>query len=346
LAPASACPKPKDEPVRVLELATSPAAAYAGLLLGQLGAEVVAVDVGADPLDADIESYVNRGKDRVAVDLSTPSGVRRLLGLVKDADALVEDLGSGGLDARKVSVRRLRRHNPKLVVASISPFGQDGPHADWHASELVTQAMGGMVQSTGWDGEPPVKLAGPMAAFIAGLHAAIAVFAGVFGVNAGAERPAHLDISAQETFLQHWSRHIGQWSYSGAGQRRDQPDLEGQGVPSMAHAADGWICLAVRNARWNTVAGLLGLDDFTGDEWQTPRARVERWSEIAPHFHAAMASRTRDAWFAAAAERGLIFGPVHDLHEVLASEQYAARGYFETLADDARVPGLPFPWEE
>ena len=78
-----------------------------------------------------------------------------------------------------------------------------------------------------------------MAAFIAGLHAAIGVFAGVAGVRAGTEPAAHLDISAQETFLQHWSRHIGQWSYSGTGQRRDRPNFEGQGVPSMARAADG-----------------------------------------------------------------------------------------------------------
>jgi crotonobetainyl-CoA:carnitine CoA-transferase CaiB-like acyl-CoA transferase len=210
--------------------------------------------------------------------------------------------------------------------------------------------MGGMVQSTGWDGEPPVKLAGPMAAFIAGLHAATALLAAVFAVHAGTERAAHIDISAQETFLQHWSRHIGQWSYSGAGQRRDQRTFEGQGVPSMARAADGWICLAVRNARWNTVAGLLGLDAFTSDEWQTPRARAERWPEIAPQFHASMASRSRDEWFAAAAEHGLIFGPVHDLHEVLACEQYAARGYFENYfeqrdGETIKVPGLPFPWE-
>ncbi len=335
--------------MKVLELATGPAAAYAGLLLGQLGADVIAVDSGAEPLDADVLRYVNRYKERVAIDVSTASGAKQLLELLAQVDGLVEDLGPGGLDARKLSVRRLRRHNPKLVVASISPFGQSGPHATWQASELVIQAMGGMVQSTGWDGEPPVKLAGPMAAFIAGLHAATALFAAVFAVHAGTERAAHIDISAQETFLQHWSRHIGQWSYSGGGQRRDQRTLEGQGVPSMARAADGWICLAVRNARWNTVAGLLGLDDFTGDEWQTPRARVEGWSELAPHFHASMASQSRDAWFAAAAERGLIFGPVHDLHEVLANEQYAARGYLEDLESDGetvKVPGLPFPWEE
>jgi crotonobetainyl-CoA:carnitine CoA-transferase CaiB-like acyl-CoA transferase len=306
----------------------------------------VAIDFGAEPLEADVLRYVDRHKAHLAIDLSTPAGISQVLRMVKDSDALVEDLGPGGLDARKLSVRRLRRHNPRLVVASISPFGQSGPHAGWHSSELVIQAMGGIVQSTGWEGEPPVKLAGPMAAFIAGVHAATAVFAGVVGVTAGVEGAAHLDISAQETFLQHWSRHIGQWSYNGVGQRRDRRTFEGQGVPSMARAADGWICLAVRNARWSTVAGLLGLDQFTDDEWQTPRARVERWPEIAPHFEASIAARGRDAWFAAAAARGLIFGPVHDVREVLASEHYAARDYFERDADNLQVPGLPFPWEE
>jgi crotonobetainyl-CoA:carnitine CoA-transferase CaiB-like acyl-CoA transferase len=332
--------------VKVLELAHTPAAAYAGLLLAQLGAEVLAVDMPDAAVDADVACYVNRYKRRVSADLSTTRGVTEFLSLVRDADGVVEDLGKGRLEAFTLSPEQLRGCNPKLVVARISPFGQSGPHANWHASELVVQAMGGIVQATGWDGEPPVKLAGPMAAFIAGLHAATALFAATYGVHAGNEPGVDIDISAQETFLQHWSRHIGQWSYSGAGQRRDRRKLDGQGVPSMARAKDGWICLAVRNARWNTVAGLLGLDDFTSEDWQTPRARVERWSEIAPEFAASLASRTRDAWFAAAAERGLIFGPVHDLAEVLDSEQYAARGYFEMDADGVKVPGLPFRWEE
>ena len=166
-----------------------------------------------------------------------------------------------------------------------------------------------------------------MAAFVAGLHAATAMFAAVYGVPAATSRAAHIDISAQETFLQHWSRHIGQWSYSGAGQRRDRRTLDGQGVPSMARAADGWICLAVRNARWNTVASLLGLDHFTGDDWQTPRSprralvrhraalRLVAW----PRARATRGSR-------AAAERGLIFGPVQDLPEVLAQRPIRRTG--------------------
>jgi formyl-CoA transferase len=310
------------------------------MLLAQLGAEVVTVDFGESQIDDELRDGLDRQKQRVALDLETSSGRKHLLELVREADGLVEDLGAGELAARHLSVRRLRRYRRELVVASVSPFGQGGPYAGWQASELVVQAMGGIVQSTGWDAEPPTKLAGCMAAFIAGLHAAMAVFAGVFGAHSGRERGVQLDISAQETFMQHWSRHIGQWAYNGIGQRRDQRTLAGQGVPSMARASDGWICLAVRNARWDVVCDLLGLQAYTGSEWQTQRARAERWPELEPAFEAALASRTRDEWFTAAAERGLIFGPVHSLQEVLQSEHYAARGYFLQAA------GLPFKWEE
>ena len=166
--------------------------------------------------------------------------------------------------------------------------------------------------------DPPLKLAGHMAGFVAGLHAALAVYAAVYGVRAGVEDGVQIDISAQETFLQHWSRHIGQYTYNGTGSRRDQRTFVGQ------------------------------LDTFVGDEWREPRARAERWPKIQPHFEQSLASRTRSDWFAAAAERGLIFGPVQDLNEVLHAEQYAARGFFKTAdfnGERVAFPGLPFNWE-
>jgi formyl-CoA transferase len=334
--------------IRVLELARGAAASFAGLLLTELGAEVISV--GCDELEVDeaTRAFVDRNKRRVPIDLRRRTGTEQMLRLIDESDALVEDLGPGGLGRLRLSARRLRRIKPGFVVTSISPFGQTGPRSAWQASELVVQATGGLMHGTGWDGEPPLKLAGHMAGFIAGLHAALAVYAAVYGVRAGVEDGVQIDISAQEAFLQHWSRHIGQYTYNGTGSRRDQRSFVGQGVPSAARASDGWLCLAVRNARWETVAGLLGLDAFVGDEWREPRARAERWTEIQPHFEQSMASRTRYDWFAAAAERGLIFGPVQDLHEVIHGEQYAARGFLRMAGfdtDRVACPGLPFNWE-
>jgi crotonobetainyl-CoA:carnitine CoA-transferase CaiB-like acyl-CoA transferase len=334
--------------MRVLELSRGVAASFAGLLLGELGAEVIKIEVESPAVDVATRAFLERGKRNVATDVHTRLGVEQVLSLVRGADALVEDLGPRGLGRVRLSARRLRRLKPGFVVASIAPFGQTGPRAEWQASELVLQAMGGMLHATGWADEPPVKLAGHMAELIAGLHGALAVFAGVIGVRSGAEDGVQIDISAQETFLQHWSRHIGQWTYNGTGQRRDRRDFGGQGVPSAARAADGWMCLAVRNARWESVAALFGLERFVDGEWRNVSTRVARWAEIKPSFDESVASRTRSAWFAAAAERGLILGPVQDLHEVLRSEQYAARGYFTTTESGGQTvayPGLPFKWD-
>jgi crotonobetainyl-CoA:carnitine CoA-transferase CaiB-like acyl-CoA transferase len=180
-----------------------------------------------------------------------------------------------------------------------------------------------------------------MAWFIAGLRAALAVYAAVYGVRAGVEDGVQIDISAQEAFLQRWSRHIGRYTYTGTGSRRDQRSFVAE-----RRAGKRWV--AVRNARWETVACLPGLDALVWDKWREPRARAERWFEIQPHFEQSMASHTRFDWFTAAAERGLICGPVRDLHEVLNSEQYAARGFFTTAGfdnDQVACPGLPFNWE-
>ena len=201
-----------------------------------------------------------------------------VLRLAEDVDGLVEDLGPGGLAVTQAVRDQLRQLNPNLVVVRISPFGQSGPHANWQASELVVQARAA-------SSSPPAGTANPHQ--ISSAHGRIRrrpargnrhVRCHLWCRRTGAGQQ-DIDISAQETFLQHWSRHIGQWSYSGAGQRRDRRTLDGQGAPSMARAEEGWICLAVRNARWNTVAGLLGLDNFTGDDWQTasrPRRALAR----------------------------------------------------------------------
>jgi crotonobetainyl-CoA:carnitine CoA-transferase CaiB-like acyl-CoA transferase len=108
------------------------------------------------------------------------------------------------------------------------------------------------------------------------------------------------------------------------------------------------MCLAVRNARWESVATLFGLEQFVDGDWRNASTRVARWAEIKPAFDESVASRTRSAWFAEAAERGLIVGPVQDLHEVLRSEHYAARSFFTTIdrgGQTVACPGLPFKWD-
>jgi formyl-CoA transferase len=342
--------------MRVIEIAGGPAAGFAGLVLAELGAEVIKIQppggesFSADPaasIDPDTAAYLDRRKRSLTLDLSRLAGADLCLRLVEHSEAVIDDLGPGGLSNLSLSYDRLRRTNPELVVVSISPFGATGPHANWEASELVVQAMGGTVQSTGFDGEPPFKIAGYAASFIAGLNAATALHAGVFGVSTGVEAGVHIDVSAQECFFQHVARHAGQFAYNGSGARREQSAMGRQGFPHTVMASDGWLYLLALLAEWEEVAFFLGLEPFITHEWSDADARAARWPEIEPHFLASIASRGRHDWFADASERGYTFAPIYDPEEVVSGPQSAARGFFKTATiggQEVPCAGLPFPW--
>lgn len=341
--------------MRVIDLSEELAGPFAAQLLAELGADVVKVEstsgdrwrcrVTQDPED---ESFLwaNRRKRGLTLDIRKPGGRDLLLRLVTQADVLVESDRPGSLGRRGLSFRTLKQANPRLILTSVTPFGQRGPRRDWQGSELTLQAMGGVVAATGWDDSPPLKLAGHQAAFIAGLNAATATLAAVFGLRAGTSGAVHLDIAIQETFAPHWARHIAQYAYSGTGMKRNSRANGRQGFPDSARAADGNLYLLALYAEWEAVAHFLGLDQFLTPEWSDPAERTRRWDEIDPHFRAAVASRSKGEWVAAAAERGYTFAPLDGPLEVLASPQLAARQFFgeATLANGEQAPSprLPF----
>jgi crotonobetainyl-CoA:carnitine CoA-transferase CaiB-like acyl-CoA transferase len=353
--------------MKVLELSEDLSAAFAGMLLAELGEDVIKVEpLPGDPWrtrtddlgDDSTFVYLNRRKRSIALDLATAPGRAAFRRLAAAADAVVEDLGPGGLAGRRLPYHSLRKLNPSLVVASISPFGRDGPRANWQASELVVQAMGGVVHNTGWDGAAPLKLAGYPAAFIAGLNAATAVLSACYGVQVGNEGGVHIDVSAQETFAHHWTRHIDQWCYAGTGTRREQPYTGRQGFPHSVMTADGLLYILALRAEWEQLAFFLGLEQFITHEFSDPDVRAKRWPEIEPHFYESLRSKGRYQWFDAAAAEGYTFAPIDDPAAVLQSPQLAARAFFKQARVEAApsasepqpsrevpCPGLPFAFE-
>ncbi len=345
--------------MRVLELSQSASGEFAALLLAELGAEVIKVehprgdprrstrDDVADDLSFD---YLNRRKRGVTLDPRTKSGRQLFLRLVATADAVVEDLGPGGLAALRLSYRGFKKAKPDIVLTSISAFGLDGPWSDWRATEIVLQATGGVMAATGYDDTPPQKLPGRVAHHIAGLNAAIATLTAVYGVHSGLERGVQIDISAQETFAPHWARHISQYAYTGLGSRRPGRQTGLQGFPHTVMAQDGYLYLLALRAEWEPLAFFLGLEQFITSEWSDPRVRAERWSEIDPDFRAAIAARSKYQWFTAAAERGYTFAPLDDALALAQSPQLLARGFFQQAetgaAERVPCPGLPFPFAE
>lgn len=342
--------------IRVLDLTHYVAGPFATMLLAELGADVIKIEPpGGDPWrrlapkeDARLGfEFLNRYKRSVVFNLKSRADRAHFLELVRDADAVVENFRPGVMGKLRLSYRTLRRVNPNIVLTSISNFGQDGPRSNWEASELVLQTMGGgFVHATGWEDGTPLKLGGNVAQHLAGLNAAIATLASIYGVRAGSEGGVHNDISIQEAFSAHGARHISVWAYSGIGMKRAARGPGPQGFPNLLPAQDGDLYILALRAEWEFFAHFLGLDQFTSHEWSDPAERRRRWAEIDPHFRAAIASRSRYDWFREAAEHGFTFAPVDDVLSVQDSPQMAERGFFHEveLSDGARVsgPGLPF----
>jgi len=346
--------------IRVLDLTQGTAGPFATLLLAEAGADVIKVEqtAGSNELgamgdqwgrsggDASLRAtFLNRRKRSITLNLASRRGRALFLKLAAEADAVVEDFQPGAIAKLGLSFRTLRRANPNLVLASISNFGQTGPRRDWVASELVLQAMGGVVDSTGKADGPPLRLAGFQASYIAGVNAATATLAAVQGVRTGVERGVQIDIAIQETFSPHCVRHIEQFIYSGRRTVRGAGPQVNLGYPDIVRARDGYIYLLALRAEWESFAHFLGLEEYITHEWSEREAREAHWAEIEARFHEAVAKRDREDWVASGVEHGYTFAPVFDADDVLASAHLAARGFFEegeVEGATVRVAGLPF----
>jgi CoA:oxalate CoA-transferase len=192
--------------VRVLDLSRMLAGPYGSMLLADLGAEVIKVEDprGGDPmrvmgppfLDGESAYFlsINRNKRSVALDLERPEGREVFLALCRVSDVVWENFRPGVMARLGCEPAALRALNPRLIVCSISAFGQTGPYRDWPAFDLALQAMGGGMSLTGEDGRPPARMGLPMGDLAGGMFGALAV-AGALFRRAQTGEGTHFDLS-------------------------------------------------------------------------------------------------------------------------------------------------------
>ncbi len=194
--------------VRVLDLSRMLAGPYGSMLLADLGAEVIKIEDprGGDPMRAmgppflgpDGESAyflsINRNKKSVALDLETPEGRAVFHDLCRVSDVVWENFRPGVMARLGCAPETLRQLNPRLVVCSISAFGQEGPYREWPAFDLALQAMGGAMSLTGEAGRPPARMGLPMGDLAGGMFGALAVASALFR-RAQTGEGTHFDLS-------------------------------------------------------------------------------------------------------------------------------------------------------
>ncbi len=198
------------EGVRVLDLSREPGAAYAARLFALLGADVVKVEPpegdplrrhwprrGDDGESSALFAYLNAAKRSAVIDVSVDADRATLLRLITGADVVFEDGTPGSWRARGIDFAAAIEAHPRLVVVSVSPFGQDGPRAGWKMTALTAHASGGQLMLCGEPDLPPLKVAGQQAYYQAGLHAFSSAMTALFAVCRDGLGD-HIDLSVQE----------------------------------------------------------------------------------------------------------------------------------------------------
>lgn len=346
--------------LRVVELGGGISAAYGARLMGDFGADVIKVEQPgrgdltrhAGPFPGDVPHpersgtflYLNFNKRSMQLDITTPTGADLLAELIADADILIENLGAGRFDAVPLSKGDLPK---RLVVCSISPYGQDGPKAAYTASEISAYAAGGMMYITGNPEREPVKHGLNQAAHLAGVCAASAALAAaMLARRTGVGQ--RIDISEQETVAREVFPGLDLYAYTGSVMKRAPTGLNSLITSSPMPTTDGYIMPSYAGlGEWQTVAGFLGIEELAEERFMTPAGRQLHGAEIDELVGPKFASMSKEELFHEGQRWGLTFSSVQTSEDLMNCPHLADRGFFidqhHPVAGTVRMPGMvPF----
>lgn len=352
--------------LRVLDMGPGIAPSFCAKLLADYGAEVIKVEppgqgdparrlgpfVGDDPHPEKSISflYLNTGKRGVTLDYSGESGRAMLSKLLDDADVLVEGFAPSQAELPfdehrtngSLSYKELSRAHPRLVVTSVTPFGQDGPYRDFQATDIITCAMSGLMYHSGDSDREPLRNALDQSLYVAGANAAAATLVAVFARMASGEGQ-HVDVSVAECLAAHLVQPVPYYNYMGA--TKGRRPVRGSGFEELMPARDGYVVPSVQGSQpWETVADLIGLEELHDPRFASGAGRIAHGEELKALLIEGLAQWDRLPLFIASGERRLVFGMAQDAGDLVACPHLEARGFYHEVehpvAGRAVYPGL------
>ncbi len=325
--------------VRVIELAHIMAGPVCGLMLADMGADVVKIERlpegdatrGFVPPDVDGESaafmMLNRGKRGLALDLRSAQGVEIVGRLAAGADVLIENFRVGTMERVGLGWDSLAARNPRLVYCQITGFGRTGPLAEHGGFDLIAQGYSGLMSVTGEGvGREPVKVGAPVTDITAGILAAFGISAALFE-RERTGRGQLVDTSLLEAGITQtfWQSAIALASGVSPGPMGSAHPLA---APYQAfRTADGWVNVGASNeATWTALTEALGVPELRDDgRFSTNADRMRHLVELIGVLAPLLAVRTTDEWVAILEEAGVPAGPVASVGEMLEHEQTRVR---------------------
>ncbi len=332
--------------VRVVEFCQVLAGPYCGMLLADLGAEVIKVEppegdmmrqwppITEGPEGGYSENFasINRNKRSVVLDLKDPAQKQAARQLILSADVVLENNRPGVMDRLGLGYESFRAEKPGLVYCSISAFGQSGPRSSEGGFDVTVQAMSGIMSVTGEPDGAPVKCGVPISDVGTGLYAALTVVS-ILRRVAGGGPGAHVDASMLGCSLGMAALQTSEFFGTG----RDPKKL-GSAHPRNApyqafKAADGHFVIAAGNNKlWEAVTKVVGRPDLLADErFATTQSRAANQVALKDLLEVEFARQGVDHWLAAFEKAGVPQGRINTYSQILADPQVQHMGWVEEM---------------
>jgi CoA:oxalate CoA-transferase len=350
------------ENIKVLDLTRVLAGPYATMILGDLGADIIKVEmpvVGDDarhfgPYMNSESAYfmsLNRNKRSITLNLKSEKGRQILLDMVKEVDVIVENFRPGTMEKLGLGYEDLIKINPKLIYAASSGYGHTGPYSKRAAYDAVVQAMGGLMSITGKEGGEPTRVGTSVGDITAGLFTTIGILAAVNSRNETG-KGQKVDVAMLDCQVAILENAISRYVVTG-----DVPAPGGNKHPSIVpfepfETVNGQIMVAAGNdVLWSNFCKAIDTYPLCKDErFATNPLRAKNYKELRPLLGEAMIVKTTEEWQDILDNAGVPNGPINTIDKVVTDPQVLAREMImeidHPVEGKLKVPGIPIKLSE
>ena len=344
-APARAMASDVLAGIRVLDLTRVRAGPTCVRQLADWGADVIKIEMppgldqgdpmGGPRMGPDFQN-LHRNKRAMTLNLKAPEGVAILKRLVEHADVVVENFRPDVKDRLGIAYDDLAKVNPKIILASISGFGQDGPYVDRPGFDQIAQGMGGLMSITGLPGQGPVRVGIPIADLCAGIFASQGILLALLErEKSGRGQWVQSSLLQAQIFMLDFQ--AARWL-----QAQDVPKQAGNNHPTsiptgVFKTQDGYMNIAATgNVIWQRFCKAMGADWNADPRFADGKLRSQNRDALNALIDAKTQSNTTLHWVKALNDQGVPCGPIYSIDQVFADPQVQHLGIAQTLHDDAR----------
>ncbi|MHA2007769.1 MAG: CaiB/BaiF CoA transferase family protein [Promethearchaeota archaeon] len=351
------------EGIKILDLSRALAGPYCSMMLADMGAEVIKVEMpgrGDDsrawgpPFQEGESAYfmsVNRNKKSITLNLKKEKAIEIIHKLIKQSDVILENFRPGTMEKLKLSYNEVKEINPNIIYCSISGFGQDGPYRLLPGMDQVLQGMGGLMSITGEPNGPPIKVGVAVADIAGGMFAAYGIMVALFN-RQKTGKGQKIDNSLLDNQIAWLTYRAGSFFMSG-----EIPKPLGSGHPVIVpyqafKAKDSYFNIAVGNDQlWERFCKAVGLEQIIKDpKYVTNSMRVKNREEVEKIIQDLFVTKKAEYWLSILNDAGVPCGPIYTMDKLFSDPQVLHRNMVQELnhskAGSIKVTGVPIKFSD